>query len=135
MFKERTKASLLRDWRLRLKAGALTLVFALLTLLPWAHMFTLDSHDGHRCCQHSPSAISSTPHTPADSSAFTSELPDSCWICNSLASLLHSNALRDAPPLITHFHSFAAVRHSPPALLLTPIIYPSSRSQAPPALI
>ena len=39
-------------WRLRVKAGALALFFAFITLLPWVHAFTAGEDQDLACCHH-----------------------------------------------------------------------------------
>jgi hypothetical protein len=124
------KAGLPKSWRLRLKAGALALSFAFLSLLPWAHVMTLGSHGGHTCCHHD-DADPSTGDDPALVADLTLS-SEVCWVCDSLASLLHPNVLTDAQSLIrpTLFSIyFARAPHAPSISQ----IYPASRSQAPPA--
>jgi hypothetical protein len=124
------KAGLPKRWRLRLKAGALALSFAFLSLLPWVHVMTLGTHDGHGCCHHaaSESPTGGIPALVADL-AFSS---DACWVCDSLASLHHSNALTDAQTLIRPSLSSIYDARAPHEPVLNHI-YPASRSQAPPA--
>jgi len=128
----RFKAGLSKHWRLRLKAGALALFFAFLSLLPWAHVITLGSHSGHGCCHHA------TSETPAgDAPSMVPEVaasPDSCWVCDSLASLFHPNVQADSPAVAVPSLSSEYVARAPHAPLIAHI-YPASRSQAPPARI
>ncbi len=123
------KAGLSKRWRLRLKAGALALVFAFLTLLPWAHVIALGGHGGHACCHHD---VSELPAGDAPSLASSAAaVCDSCWVCDSLASLHHPTVLADRPSLAQAFFSsafFARPLRAPSHLN----IYPASRSQAPP---
>ena len=124
------QTSLHKRWCLRLKAGALALSFAFLSLLPWFHVMTLGSHGGHGCCHHDASEPS-TGDAPALASA-VADAPDACWVCDSLTSLLHSNVLTDAQTLVPLTLSSiydARVPHAP----VISQIYPASRSQAPPA--
>jgi hypothetical protein len=124
------KAGLPKRWRLRLKAGALALSFAFLTLLPWFHLMTLGSHGGHGCGHHDTSAPS-TGDAPALASA-VADAPDACWVCDSIASLHHPNVLTDAQALIRPSLSSIYDARAPHAPVLNHI-YPASRSQAPPA--
>jgi hypothetical protein len=124
------KAGLPKRWRLRLKAGALALSFVFLSLLPWFHVMTLGSHGGHVCGHHDTSAPS-TGDAPALASA-VADAPDACWVCDSLASLLHPNVLADAQTLIRPSLSSIYDARAPHAPVISQI-YPASRSQAPPA--
>mgnify|MGYP001769580976 CR=1 FL=1 len=126
----RFKAGLPKRWRLRLKAGALALSFAFLSLLPWLHVMTLGSHGGHGCCHHDASKPS-TGDVPALASAVT-DASAACWVCDSLASLFHANVLTDVPALVHPSHFSVYLAHAPHAPVLNHI-YPASRSQAPPA--
>ncbi len=130
MLKERIKEGLSKRWRLRLKAGALALSFAFLSLLPWLHVMTLGSHGGHGCCNRAASEApaGNIPAMVADL-AFSS---DACWVCDSLASLLHPNVLADAQTLIRPSLSSIYDARAPHAPVINHI-YPASRSQAPPA--
>lgn len=126
----RFKTGLSKRWRLRLKAGTLALFFAFLSLLPWDHVMTLGSHGGHGCC-HAAAADSPTGNAPA-LVADDANAPDTCWMCDSLASLHHPTVLADLPAVVSTFFSsayFARVPQAPAHLN----IYPASRSQAPPA--
>jgi hypothetical protein len=126
----RFKADLPKRWRLRLKAGALALSFAFLSLLPWVHVMTLGAHGDHGCCRH---AASDPPagDAPALASA-VKDSPDACWVCNSLASLHHPNGLTDAQALARPSLSTLYDARAPHAPVFNHI-YPASRSQAPPA--
>ena len=124
------KAGLPKRWRLRLKAGALALYFAFLSLLPWFHVMTLGSHGGHGCCHHAASEPTAG-DAPALASA-VADAPDACWVCDSLASLFHANVLTDVPALVHPSHFSVYLAHAPHAPVLNHI-YPASRSQAPPA--
>jgi len=128
----RAKAGLSKRWRLRLKAGALALCFVFFALLPWLHILTVDTHAGHGCCHHA--APDAPPASP--SPALTPETPDaaedSCWVCESLASLLQHGEQSDATSALNAAPSPFYVARAPQAPV-TLQIYPSSRSQAPPA--
>ena len=124
------KAGLPKRWRLRLKAGALALYFAFLSLLPCFHVMTLGSHGGHGCCHHAASEPTAG-DAPALASA-VADAPDACWVCDSLASLHHPNVLTDVPALVHPSHFSVYLAHAPHAPVLNHI-YPASRSQAPPA--
>ena len=124
------KTGLPTRWRLRLKAGALALSFAFLSLLPWFHVMTLGSHGGHGCCHHDASKPS-TGDVPALASAVT-DASAACWVCDSLASLLHPNVQADSPAVAVPSLSSEYVARAPHAPVLNHI-YPASRSQAPPA--
>ena len=130
MLKERIIEGLSKSWRLRLKAGALALAFAFLSLLPWVHVMTLGSHGGHSCGHH---AASETPtgDAPALASAVT-DASAACWVCESIATLHHPNVLTDAPALARPSLSSIFNARAPHAPVLNHI-YPASRSQAPPA--
>ena len=124
------QAGLSKRRRLRLKAGALALVFAFFSLLPWFHVMTPGSHDGHGGCHH---AASESP--TGDASVLVADVADAsdtCWVCDSLASLLHPNVLADAPALIRPSLSTQYDARAPHAPAISQI-YPASRSQAPPA--
>ena len=128
----RSKAGLSKRWHLRLKAGALALCFVFFSLLPWLHILTVDTHPGHGCCHHD--APDTTPAGP--SPALTPEMPDaaegSCWVCESLISLLQHSVQPDATSAFNAVPSSFYVARAPQAPV-TLQIYPSSRSQAPPA--
>lgn len=126
----RFKAGLSRRWRLRLKAGALALFFAFLSLVPWVHVMTLGSHGGH-CCGHAAAENSPTGDVP-DLVADDANAPDACWVCDSLASLHHPAILSDLPAIVPSFLSSAYFARAPQAIAYLNI-YPASRSQAPPA--
>lgn len=129
MLKASIKESLPKRWRFRLKAGALALVFAFLTLLPWAHVITLGSHGGHACCHHD---VSELPAEDAPSFASAASAAcDSCWVCDSLASLHHPTVLA-APPSLAQAFFPSAFFARPPQAPAHLNIYPASRSQAPP---
>ena len=130
MLKERTIEGLSKRWRLRLKAGALALLFAAFSLLPWMHVLTLGSSVGHRCC-HQDSSTSPVNHSPAIAPE-VADAPDTCWVCQSLVSLLqHADSARDtvfvSDASLTSF--IARAPHAPSVAH----IYPACRSQAPPA--
>jgi hypothetical protein len=124
------KAGLPKRWRLRLKAGALALSFVFLSLLPWAHVMTLGSQDGHGCCHHA-AAEAQAGDIPALVSAVT-DTSAACWVCDSLASLLHPNVLTDAQNLVRPSLSSIYDARATNAPMISQI-YPASRSQAPPA--
>ena len=108
------KTGLPTRWRLRLKAGALALSFAFLSLLPWLHVMTLGSHGGHGCCHHDASKPS-TGDVPALASAVT-DASAACWVCDSLASLHHPTILTELPAVVSTFFSsvyFACVPQAP----------------------
>jgi len=131
MLKGRLHTLLSKRWRLRLKAGALALVFAVYALLPWFHVMTAGSdHAGHGCgCQvASEDAVRGAPAALAVQAADTA---DSCWVCQSLISLLQHNDRTDAAalirvPLLSTY--VARASHAPVALQ----IFPAHRAQAPP---
>lgn len=115
-------------WRLRLKAGALALFFAFITLLPWFHAFTAGDEHDCACCHHE------APPTPEPSTlAFLSQeaAPPSCWICESLSSLSYHNTPEQLAAVVAVSPSFAYHRRAPQAPALT-FIDPACRSQAPP---
>ena len=124
------QAGLSKRWRLRLKAGALALFFAFLSLLPWAHVLTLGAHGGHGCCHAAAAEV--PPGDAPEMAADDANALDACWVCDSLASLHHPTVLADLPAVVPTFFSsayFASVPQAPAHLN----IYPASRSQAPPA--
>lgn len=123
-------AGLSKRWRLRLKAGALAFAFSFLSLLPWAHVLTLDARHGHGCCHHG-SAEPTADGAPA-AIAEVAATPDACWVCGSLASLLHSTVLSDAQALVRAAPSSDYAARAPHAPSVSHID-PASRSQAPPA--
>ena len=129
MLKSLTAGLSLR-WRLRLKAGTLAFAFSFLSLLPWVHVLTLDARHGHGCCHHTAAEppAGGTPAAIAEVAAPT----DACWVCGSLASLLHPNVLADAQALVPAALSSAYAARAPHAPSISHI-YPASRSQAPPA--
>lgn len=132
MLKERVKEGLSKRWRLRLTAGALALFFGAFSQLPWLHLLTLGSSAGHGCCHHV-SAAAPVSHAPVMASG-AAEASDSCWVCQSLVSLLQHNEPTDSASLAgpSLFSSYAA--RAPQAQVIAQI-YPASRSQAPPARI
>ena len=107
-------------WRFRLKAGALALVFSVFSLLPWAHVLTAGPHAESGCSHASGLTAESV------------EASDTCWVCQSLISLLHftepvgSTVFACVAPFTQFFarapHALSIIR-----------IDPASRSQAPPA--
>lgn len=119
-----------RLWRLRVKAGALAVLFAVLSLAPWLHVMTSGGHAGHACC-----ACAETSRPVGQASGFADEEAapaDSCWVCQSLGALLqHCEAgqrlacvgAEGATPF------FARAPHAP----ALHSIDPATRSQAPPA--
>ena len=116
--------------RLRLKAGALALSFAFLSLLPWFHVLTPDAQHGHACCHH---AAAEPP--AGDAPAMDLQRADAsgtCWVCQSLASLLQHHERTDVPAFVWLSSSSPYVARAPHAPTLIHI-YPASRSQAPPA--
>jgi len=124
------KAGLSKRWRLRLKAGALALIFSAFFLLPWMHVLTLGSSVGHRCC-HQDSSTSPITHSPAIAQE-VADSPDTCWVCQSLVSLLqHADSARD--PLFVSDAPFSNFLARAPHAPGVAHIYPASRSQAPPA--
>lgn len=129
MLKVGIKEVLPKRWRLRMKAGALALFFAFLTLLPWAHVITLGGQSGHACCHHDVSGLPAGDAPILASSAAAA--CDSCWVCDSLASLHHPTVLADLLPLAQAFFSSAFFARPPQAPSYLNI-YPASRSQAPP---
>ncbi len=129
MFKERIIKGLSKRWRLRLKTGALALAFAAFSLLPWMHILTLGSSAGHGC-RHQVSATSPFSHAPAIASGVVDE-SDTCWVCQSLVSLLQHNELTDSPVFAGLSLSSTYAARAPHAQV-TVQIYPANRSQAPP---
>ena len=125
------KAGLPKRWRLRLKAGTLALAFAFYSLLPWFHVITSDaSHAGHGCCHQAASTVPVGPFPVMDQE--TAAAADTCWICQSLVSLLQHNepAVSSAGVGPSPSSSYLArVPHAPVIVH----IYPASRAQAPPA--
>lgn len=119
-----------RRWRLRVKAGALAALFAVLSLAPWLHVMTAGGHAGHACCT---CAEEPLPVGQASGLADEEAAPaDSCWVCQSLGALLqHSEASQMLASVgaegVTPF--FARATHVP----VVKSIDPATRSQAPPA--
>ena len=116
-------------WRLRVKAGALALFFAFITLLPWFHALTAGNNQNHACCHHE------APAAPeASALAFVSQeaAPPSCWICESLSSLFHPNTPEHMASVAASLPASTYDRGAPQALTLT-YIDPACRSQAPPS--
>jgi len=131
MLKGLFHTSLTKRWRLRLKAGALALVFAVYALLPWFHVMTADcDHAGHACGAPVVSAETSS-GAPA-LTVQSADTADTCWVCQSLISLLQHNDRTDSAALISCPLSspyVAHATHAPVALQ----IFSAHRSQAPPA--
>ena len=115
---------------LRLKAGALALVFSVFSLLPWSHVMTAGSgHAGHGCCRR---IDADSPARGAPVHALqASDAPDTCWVCQSLISLLQHNERTGAAAFVGFSPASAYIARAPhaPALLQ---IFPASRAQAPP---
>jgi len=118
-------------WRLRVKAGALALFFAFLTLLPWFHAFTAGQGQDHVCCHHE-QATTPTPSSLAIVAA--ADVASGCWICEGLSSLLHHNMLDHVKAGVTALPSTSYTCRAPQAPFLT-FIDPACRSQAPPSLV
>ena len=118
-------------WRLRVKAGALALFFAFITLLPWVHAFTAGEDQNHSCCHHEAPA---TPESSAVAFVSQEEAAPSCWICESLSSLLNHNTLDHLTAVVVSLPSSTYDRRAPQAPSLT-FIDPACRSQAPPSLV
>jgi len=132
MFKGWIHKPLSKSRRLRLKAGTLALVFAVYALLPWLHVMTASSDPaGHGCC-HPISSAASDRSAPVALAVQAADASDTCWVCQSLLSLLQHNARSEAATLISFPPSSSSVARAPhaPALLQ---IFPASRAQAPPA--
>ncbi|HNX35218.1 MAG TPA: hypothetical protein PKM57_11360 [Kiritimatiellia bacterium] len=126
------QAGLCKRWRLRLKAGALALAFAFFSVLPWLHVITLDdTHAGHGCCHQAASAVP-VGHLPVMDQE-KANASDTCWICQSLVSLLQHNEPTVSPAFIGPSPSSSYMARAPHAPVIVQI-YPASRSQAPPAL-
>lgn len=126
------QAGLSKRWRLRLKAGALALVFTSLSLLPWLHVLTLGAHSGHGCCHHATSGSSAGDAPALATTAMSAS--DTCWVCESLTSLLQHHERTDAPVISDPAPSSAFVARAPHAPVILQF-YPASRSQAPPARV
>ena len=107
-------------WRLRLKAGALALVFSVFSLLPWAHVLTAGTHAENGCSHASGLTAESV------------EASDTCWVCQSLVSLLQftESAGSAVFACVAPFTQFVARAPHAPVIVR---IDPASRSQAPPA--
>jgi len=121
-----------KRWRLRLKAGALALVFSGFSLLPWFHMMTAGTgHAGHGgCCQ----VVSEEP-IRGEPSVFTLQAvaaSDTCWVCQSLASLLQHNERTGTAAFVGLSPASTYTARAPHATALLQI-FPASRAQAPPA--
>ena len=116
---------------LRLKAGALALVFAVYSLLPWFHVMTAGTdHAGHGCCRQVTSEVP-VRGAPAAIALQAADTVDSCWVCQSLISLLQHNDRTDSAALINVPLSstyVARASHAPVSLQ----VFPANRAQAPP---
>lgn len=116
-----------------MKAGTLAFVFAVFTLLPWAHVLLCKGHDGHVGCRPPAVAEVSAGQVPVVL-AEPCEAPHICWICQNLFSLLQhtesvsSFAAAFCPPATRFYARAPEVRAALP-------VYPASRSQAPPVRI
>jgi len=118
-------------WRRRIKAGALALFFAFITLLPWFHAVTGGEDHDCACCHHE------SPPTPAASGlAFASQekAVPSCWICDSLSSLCHPNTPDHMASVVASLPFCTYDRRAPQAPSLT-FSDPACRSQAPPSRV
>ena len=131
MLKESIHKTVCRRWRLRLRAGALALVFAVYSLLPWFHVMTAGSdHAGHGCGYQVTSEA--TARGVPVLTVQATDAADSCWVCQSLISLLQHNARTEAAAFISFPPSSLYVARAPHAPVLLQI-FPASRAQAPPA--
>ena len=131
MLKGSIHTSLPKRWRLRLKAGALALVFAVYSLLPWFHVMTAGSdHAGHGCGYQvtSEATVRDVPVLTVQAA----DAADSCWVCRSLISLLQHNARTEAATFISFPPSSSYVARAPHAPVLLQI-FSANRAQAPPA--
>jgi len=116
-------------WLVRLRAGALALLFAALTLLPWLHIITADGHPGHTCC----GVVCCSPAGSAPvvtSAGLGSE--NSCWICQNLCVLLQHTVASGGMPELHVTEKTVFVAHAPQAPVIR-FVDPATRSQAPPA--
>jgi hypothetical protein len=118
-------------WRLRVKAGALALFFAFLTLLPWLHAFTAGQGQEHACCHHE---TTTTPNPSSLAIVSATDAASDCWICEGLSSLLHHNMPDHSKAVVTTLPSTSYTCRAPQAPFLT-FIDPACRSQAPPSLV
>lgn len=118
--------------RVRLKAGVLALLFAIGTFLPWIHMLA-PGHAGAHACRHGESTACSRDSLPSLTAPSQGDA-DSCWVCDSVTSLLHPNRFLDAPVanVPVAVPALAACAPRVPHILR---IGPSNRSQAPPARV
>ncbi|MDD4017648.1 MAG: hypothetical protein PHV28_06855 [Kiritimatiellae bacterium] len=131
MLNEDEKRSRAQRWRLRLKAGALALVFSVFSLLPWFHVMTAGTgHSGHGCCRQV-TAESPARGVPAPALQ-DADASDSCWVCRGLISLLQHNERTGAAAFAVLSPASAYIPRAPHAPALVQI-FPASRAQAPPA--
>jgi len=121
-----------KRWRLRLRAGALALAFAVYALLPWFHVMTAGTdHAGHGCCRQVTSEVP-VRGAPVAIVVQTADASDTCWVCRSLASLLQHNDRTAVAAVISFSPSSSYVARAPHAPFSLQI-YSANRAQAPPA--
>jgi len=116
--------------RLRLKAGLLAFLFAIGTLVPWMHILA-PGHQGVHACRHALDTVCTSGRLPALTSHVHDDA-DSCWICESVTSLLHPNRFLDATGT-TATEAVPALTARAPQAPHTLRIDPANRSQAPPS--
>jgi hypothetical protein len=99
--------------------------------LPWFHALTAGNNQNHSCCHHA-----SPPPPESSAVAFVSqeEAAPSCWICESLSSLLNHNTLDHLTAVVVSLPSSTYDRRAPQSSFLT-FINPACRSQAPPSRV
>jgi hypothetical protein len=134
MRKRRLKAAPPQTWRHRLRAGALAALFAGLAFLPWAHVLTLDGHDGHSGSCRDAHAAEAASVPGAFPLLLGAGADDVCWVCGGLASLFHP----DAPAAVAkavHRPDVPGYAARAPRAPVCTIVYPANRSQAPPAAV
>ena len=131
MLKGSIHTSLPKRWRLRLRAGALALVFSVYSLLPWFHVMTAGSdHAGHGCGYQvtSEATVRGVPVLTVQAA----DAADSCWVCQSLISLLQHNVRTGVAAFVGLSPASTYIAHAPHAPVLLQI-FSANRAQAPPA--
>lgn len=126
------KAPLRRLRQLRLKAGLLALGFAFFTLLPWAHVLTVDQDGAHACCSHAHGAGPEHSGRGSAPSVQPVASDEACWVCQGLSVLLlHADQVSGASLGVSQPAVSARLLRSAEVLAL-PAVYAACRSQAPP---
>lgn len=131
MFNMSTGCRKARAWRLRLRAGALALLFAALSALPWLHVLTETGHADH-VCRAPAGQTAPLGHTPVVTGV-EAAAGDACWVCQSMLVLLQHSAASRVTLDLCAAETAAFVAHAPQAPVFL-FINPATRSQAPPAL-